>query len=270
MGARGTGEVSLRARVRARVGPARFPYALVGAGAGAREGSATFAQGQDADGEASAGERAGEQRRYDRCVAHYFSSSPDSDAKRTPIRVELADRDVDVVTAAGVFSPGHVDLGTRQLLRAATELPERGLFVDVGCGWGPIALDMALRRPQARVVAVDVNERALELTRENAQHLGATNLEAMTPEEAASLGDIDVIRSNPPIRIGKQALHELLAAWLPRLSVDGVAELVVSKNLGADSLAAWIGAELGLACEKLASRKGFRILRVTRGASSAG
>lgn len=200
-------------------------------------------------------------------MAHYFDESPASDARRKTLRVTLADREVSVETASGVFSPGHIDLGTRQLLRAASDLPEKGIFVDLGCGWGPIALDMALRRPAARVFAVDINERALELTAANAEKLGLAIVHPLPAEQALAddrLKRIDVLRSNPPIRIGKTALHELLAAWLPRLAPDGLAELVVAKNLGADSLAAWIEKELGMGCEKQSSRKGFRILAVTR------
>ncbi|MDO5701211.1 MAG: methyltransferase [Bowdeniella nasicola] len=197
-------------------------------------------------------------------MAHYFSASPDSADARREIAVTLAGRTVDVYTSGGVFSPGRLDLGTAQLLRAGADLPETGTFVDVGCGWGPIALDMALARPGANVWAVDVNERARELTAANAERLGCRVRVADPGQALAALESIDVLRSNPPIRIGKGALHELLATWLPRLAPDGYGELVVSKNLGADSLARWISAELSLACERIASRKGYRILRVSR------
>lgn len=197
-------------------------------------------------------------------MAHYFSAEPEAAHQRRIITATLAGEPRQVVTDSGVFSPGHLDIGTAQLLRHASELPTTGTFVDLGCGWGPIALDMALQRPQADVVAVDINSRALALTQDNARALGVgiTTLDAAAAPSDPRVAQIDVLRSNPPIRIGKQALHELLTTWLPRLTPEGVAELVVAKNLGADSLAGWISGELGLDCQKVASRKGFRILQV--------
>jgi 16S rRNA (guanine1207-N2)-methyltransferase len=111
---------------------------------------------------------------------------------------------------------------------------------------------------------VDVSERALDLTRRNAAALGCERVGAVRPEEVPEEATFDVIWSNPPIRIGKAALHDLLRRWMPRLSQAGEAWLVVGKNLGADSLQRWVETELGLTCERAASSKGFRVLRVTR------
>ncbi|MDO5727269.1 MAG: methyltransferase [Bowdeniella nasicola] len=199
-------------------------------------------------------------------MEHYFSSRPQTPSNPHQLTVELGGRSCQVVSDAGVFSPDRLDRGTAQLLRSAPELPQRGTFVDLGCGWGPIALHMALTRPQAAVWAVDVNERARALTAENARRCG---LELMVASPAHALADpclqtIDVLWSNPPIRIGKAALHELLATWLVRLAPTGEAVLVVAKNLGADSLSRWIHRELGLICTKWHSRKGYRLLRITR------
>lgn len=195
---------------------------------------------------------------------HYFAPQPASNEKRTAFTVRLAGRELTVSASSGVFSSQRLDPGTAVLLSHAEDLPESGTFVDLGSGWGPIALSMAVESPQAHVVAIEINERARELTAENAQRAGV-NVKVLDPEQAmAEVPSIDVLWSNPPIRVGKQALHELLGIWLPRLSDNGRAELVVSKNLGADSLQRWIQDELGLECERTASSKGFRILRVSR------
>lgn len=198
---------------------------------------------------------------------HYFST-PTSPDERTSIRVRLAGREVAVETSAGVFSAGHVDGGTRVLLDHVPEPPTAGTFLDLGCGWGPIALSMALASPDADVYAVDVNERAVALTRDNASRLGLGRVVAGNPAEirtALGAQPLDLVWSNPPIRIGKDALHALLSEWLPLLASDGEAYLVVGKNLGSDSLQRWITVELGLACDRAASSKGFRVLRVHRG-----
>ena len=179
--------------------------------------------------------------------------------------VRLAGRDVEVVTAPGVFSGERLDLGTRVLLREAPAPPASGDLLDLGSGWGPLALTMALLAPRARVWAVDVNERALDLTRENARRLGAVNVRAVRPDDVPEDVQFVAIWSNPPIRVGKDALHALLLRWLPRLQPGGQAHLVVQRHLGADSLHAWLAAELAghAIVERAGSAKGYRVLRVT-------
>lgn len=167
-----------------------------------------------------------------------------------------------------VFSSTSLDLGTAQLLAKAPPLPETGTFLDLGCGWGPIAVTMALDAPKASVWAVDVNEKALALTRLNCRSQNIKNVLVMQADVALSEAEakdvtFDVIWSNPPIRIGKEPLHAMLTQWLGRLAPDGHAYLVVNRNLGADSLARWLRGE-GFTVEKIASRKGFRILDVQR------
>ena len=191
---------------------------------------------------------------------HYFSARPAAPDERRMITVELAGRPVSVQTAGGVFSPGHIDLGTRVLLREVPDPPPSGDLLDLGCGWGPLALTMALLSPGARVWAVDVNERALDLVRVNAARLGLANVRAVLPDEVPDDVRFAAMWSNPPIRVGKDALHDLLRRWLPRLSPDGEAWLVVGRNLGADPLQHWLADELGVAVERAASAKGFRVL----------
>lgn len=200
---------------------------------------------------------------------HYFTARPASDGELRRTTVRLAGRDVEVVTAGGVFSPDGVDRGTRVLLDEVPAPPAEGTFLDLGCGWGPLALTLALESPDATVRAVDVNERALDLCRRNAEALGCTNLVASTPGEVDPGTVYDLIWSNPPIRVGKTVLHEMLTTWLPRLAAGGTAYLVVSKNLGGDSLQAWLARTLpGLMApvtvDRAGTAKGFRVLRVTR------
>lgn len=201
-------------------------------------------------------------------VDHYFTSKPAGE--RSLIRASLGGAERELVTARGVFSGERLDPGTRVLIEHAPD--PRGLTVDVGCGWGPLSLDAALRNPQAEVIGVDVNEAARELTAENARRLGV-RVTTADPETALELiGDrgIDHLVSNPPIRVGKAELHTILSAWLPRLAPGGAAYLVVAKNLGADSLQRWIERELAQPCTRIASQKGYRIFQVTSAASTAG
>ena len=200
---------------------------------------------------------------------HYFTPAPQAPAEERSVEVVLAGRRVQVRTAGGVFSPDHVDAGTAVLLRAAPEPPERGTLLDLGCGWGPIALTLGLQRPDLDVYAVDVNERALQLTADNAAALGIKRIRVCRPDEVPDDVRFSTIWSNPPIRVGKAALHDLLRTWLPRLEAGAAAYLVVAKNLGADSLSRWLDGELGMPCERVTTSGGFRVLRVQQPSMAA-
>ncbi len=191
-------------------------------------------------------------------MSHYFTNDDGPLVTRT-IHAAIFDNELELTTANGVFSGSRLDLGTSVLLRTV-EPPESGHVLDLGCGYGPIAVGLAAASPGITVDAVDVNERALVLTARNAEALGVSDrVTAIAPDDVADDILYDEIWSNPPIRIGKEALHALLLRWLPRLRDGGTAYLVVSKNLGADSLAAWL-TDQGWTTSKLASAKGFRIL----------
>lgn len=198
---------------------------------------------------------------------HYFTAEPASPGQQRTLTVELAGRSVTVQTAGGVFSGDGLDTGTAVLLRAVPAPPPHGTFLDLGCGWGPIAMALGLHSPEATVYAVDVNERALDLTRANAAALGLTGVRASLPEAVPADVRFDLLWSNPPIRVGKAMLHELMLTWLPRLAPGGRAHLVVQKNLGSDSLQRWLGEQLDpgeFAVSRATTDKGFRVLEVSR------
>ena len=197
---------------------------------------------------------------------HYFTPSPSTDDRRFPLRVRLAARELDLVSSASVFSGHGLDKATAVLLDRldeVTEPPAGARILDLGCGWGPIALSAALLHPDAEVWAIDVSERARELTAENARRAGLSTVHVAAPEDVPADVCFDAIWSNPPIRIGKTALHELLLSWTARLRPEGTAALVVGKHLGADPLARWLGEQLPQrSVAKVASAKGFRVLEV--------
>jgi 16S rRNA G1207 methylase RsmC len=197
---------------------------------------------------------------------HYFSADPSVPFEREAFTCEVWGHELSLGSGSGVFSRGHLDHATAVLFRE-TDPPAPGRILDLGCGYGVIGLAIARAVPEATVTAVDVNERALLLARENAAALGvADRFTAITPDAVPADAAYDEIWSNPPIRIGKQALHELLLTWFARLAPDGRAVMVVGKNLGGDSLQRWLG-EQGYPTTRLASAKGFRVLesRVSEG-----
>jgi 16S rRNA (guanine1207-N2)-methyltransferase len=197
---------------------------------------------------------------------HYFSASPASAESLRRITVTLAGSSVEVTTAGGVFSPDHVDSGTAVLLANTPPPPVGGQILDLGCGWGPIALSVAMESPRATVWAVDVNERALDLVRRNAEALGLENINASLPDDVPDDVVFRSIRSNPPIRVGKAELHGLLERWIPRLDERSDAWLVVQRNLGSDSLQRWLEAsfERGYSVHRAATARGFRVIKVRR------
>ncbi|RFD75691.1 16S rRNA methyltransferase [Gardnerella vaginalis] len=208
----------------------------------------------------------------------YFSAEPSSIDERRTLHVTLRDNDVTVQVSNGVFSASRLDLGTSVLLKHAPELPKSGKFLDIGCGWGPISLAFGLESPEAEVFAIDVNERALELTELNAKNAGLKHIHTSLVDDALKeennskenntleFNNFDIIWSNPPIRVGKEILHNILLTWIPRLKVGGKAYLVVQKNLGSDSLITWLAENLGesYSVEKYASSKGYRVIEVKR------
>lgn len=197
---------------------------------------------------------------------HYFASSPEGPLVTREITVNLNGNKTQVLTAGGIFSPEHIDQGTQVLLSHIEAANPTGTFLDIGCGWGPIALALALQSPKATIYAIDVNERSIELTKMNADKLGITNIIVCKPEDVPHDVLFDEIWSNPPIRVGKKVLHEILNLWINKLVKGGTARLVVQKNLGSDSLHKWLVEEFtpGFESTRIDSSKTFRVLKVSK------
>lgn len=192
-------------------------------------------------------------------MSQYFDEAPVAAHRSGQVELAVGDRALTLATDSGVFSGSRIDPGTAILLDTVPPPPESGHLLDLGCGYGPIALQLAVLAPAATVWAVDVNARARELTAANVKAAGLDNVRVCHPDEAPADIRFAAMLSNPPIRIGKQALHDLLRQWLSR--VDGQSFLVVQKHLGADSLQRWLD-ENGWPTERIRSKKAYRILRV--------
>ena len=217
-------------------------------------------------------------------MPHYFDEQPGAATDPGEVVLDVGGRTLRLATDTGVFSRSRLDPGTAVLLRKAPPPPLIGTTLDLGCGYGPIALSLAVQSPDSTVWAVDVNERARALVTENAAANAIDNVIVATPDDVPAGLTFDAIYSNPPIRIGKDALRVLLDQWLRRLTPNradetagppfrhgagtpfrhgagGRALLVVQRHLGADSLHHWLQRE-GFLTERLASSKGYRVLVV--------
>lgn len=197
---------------------------------------------------------------------HYFATDPAVASRPVQIEISVRGLELRLQSDRGVFSYGHLDPGTEILLRCIPD-PPSGELLDLGCGYGPIAITLALLAPSSRVWAVDVNRRAVSLTAGNATANGTANVMAVAPDGVPPDARFTAIYTNPPVRLGKEPLHELLRQWLPRLRPEGTAHLVLQRHLGSDSLAAWLVSE-GYTVRRVRSKQGYRVLEVRISAAS--
>jgi 16S rRNA G1207 methylase RsmC len=198
---------------------------------------------------------------------HYFSEQPQTETTTHPVEFELEGRTFNLTAASGTFSSTRLDAGTRILLKESSFFPSEGTILDIGCGWGPISIAIAALRPATNVIGLDVNARSLELAASNASQLGLKNFKAVRADAIAQDLLFDGIWSNPPIRVGKAVLHELMETWIPRLKPGASAMLVVQKQLGAESFQKWLGDSFkGFNVSRHSIDKGYRVIRVTNSA----
>jgi 16S rRNA (guanine1207-N2)-methyltransferase len=194
---------------------------------------------------------------------HYFSDAPTVASAPSAIELMLPDFQFTLATDRGVFAGQAIDIGSKLLLLdGPVACLDDKVIVDVGAGYGPIALTLAARNPQATVYAIEINSRARHLCEQNAKTAELANVVVLAPEDFPESLRIDRIWSNPPIRIGKKALHDLLELWFGKLQPEGSGHLVVQKHLGADSLAKWLRGQ-GFAVQRRGSKKAFRLLDVS-------
>jgi 16S rRNA (guanine1207-N2)-methyltransferase len=193
--------------------------------------------------------------------SHYFDVEPSTPLETRELALTVDKVTVNLTSARGVFGWQRIDLGTSVLIRYGPRPPGAGEILDLGCGYGPISIAAALRAPGARVWSVDVNRRALEMTRANAARLGLSNVEVREPEAVPPDVVFTAIYSNPPIKVGKSVLHSMLDLWLPRLTPDGHAYLVVKRSMGSDTLELRLK-ESGWCASRLRSKNGYRIIDI--------
>ena len=195
-------------------------------------------------------------------MGHYFDEQPGAPSMPRDVELRLPDMTLNLATDRGVFGYGQIDAGSKLLLLKAPAPPPQGILLDLGCGVGTLTIPLARRAPDATIWAVDVNGRARDLCAANATANKVANVRVASPDDVPDDVRFDCIWSNPPIRIGKPALHDLLTRWLARLAPDGYAVLVVHKHLGGDSLQRWL-TEQAYPTERLASSSGYRVLYTT-------
>ena len=188
----------------------------------------------------------------------YYAENPDAAHDIHELRVELLGKNMTFLTDAGVFSKKMVDFGS-QLLLKCVEVNEGETVLDVGCGYGPLGLSLA-KAYGAQATMVDINNRALDLARQNAERnkVEARIFQSNIYEQVE--GKFDHVISNPPIRAGKQVVHEIIEKSRDFLKDGGDLTIVIQKKQGAPSAKSKMEDVFGN-CEIVRKDKGYYILR---------
>lgn len=191
----------------------------------------------------------------------YFSKAPTSAHNEEPCRFDYRGQTLRFTTDAGVFSRGEVDYGTETLLGALEDIS--GRVLDLGCGWGAVGISVKKAFPDCEMVMGDVNERAVALTRKNAEENGVSAQIYQSDGLMGIPGDFDVVLTNPPIRAGKQAIYRLFAESEMRLRIGGRLILVIRKKQGADSAVKYLKT-LFTSVETIDRSGGFHVIECTK------
>ncbi len=198
---------------------------------------------------------------------HYFSASPQSGHRFAETRYTYRGKELVFTTDAGVFSRGEVDYGTDVLLRALP--PEmKGRVLDLGCGWGAVGVSVGKRYPECEIALSDVNRRALDLARDNADRNGVAARAFLSDGLDDVEGTFDFIITNPPIRAGKQVIYRLFAQSAARLREGGQLYLVIRKQQGAESALRYLKTVFAEA-ETVEKSGGFWVIRCGGGKTDA-
>ena len=188
----------------------------------------------------------------------YYAENPDAAHDIHELRVELLGQKMAFLTDAGVFSKKMVDFGS-QLLLKCLEVNQGETVLDVGCGYGPLGLSLA-KAYGVQATMVDINNRALDLARQNAERnkVETTIFQSNIYEQVK--GKFDHVISNPPIRAGKQVVHEIIVKSKDFLETGGDLTIVIQKKQGAPSAKSKMEEVFGN-CEIVKKDKGYYILR---------
>lgn len=175
-------------------------------------------------------------KRCENVTDHYYANQPNAPHDELTFRFTLRNHPFLLTTDAGVFSRNRVDFGSLLLIETM-QFAEDATILDVGCGYGPIGLAAAVMAPRGFVTMIDINERAVQLARRNAQQNQLDNVEVLVSDlyQAVVNRSFDVILTNPPIRAGKETVHRIFTEGYERLRPGGEMWVVIQKKQGAPS-----------------------------------
>lgn len=196
---------------------------------------------------------------------HYYSKSPEVESNPMFWDFKLRGKSFRFKTDRGVFSKNEVDFGSRLLIEAFQNEKNDSLFLDVGCGYGPIGLSLAKSYPNATVHMVDVNQRAIDLAKENAALNQVENVKIYESDRLLQVvgNQFHAILTNPPIRAGKKVVHEIFEQSFDRLELSGELWVVIQKKQGAASAIDKLESLFG-EVEVVEKKKGYFIIKAKK------
>lgn len=191
---------------------------------------------------------------------HYFAAHPKSKMKLGIIRTHLRGTHFEFLTASGVFSKKHVDLGTRLLIESMI-LPKEGYVLDIGCGYGAVGIAAATFNPDLRIIMVDVNERAVRLARQNAEKNYVSNVEVRRGHlyEPVKHLAFNCVLSNPPVSAGMETVKAIISEAPEHMASKATFQMVVKSKIGGKRLLMVFEEAFGNV-EVLARKSGYRVL----------
>lgn len=195
-------------------------------------------------------------------MSHYFTNDQvKSDIRE--IKIDILGTSFLFDVDYGVFSQKRLDFGTKILLEHVEIKPEFQKVIDMGCGYGPVAVILAQKFPNKAIFAYDINRRAVQLTKRNAikNHVKIETNESNLFENVNVKGDI--IISNPPIRAGKDVVFKLYAQAYQNLTTNGELWVVIRVQQGAESTKKKL-LEIFDNCEPIYQKKGYRIFKAIK------
>ncbi|AKU26843.1 class I SAM-dependent methyltransferase [Anoxybacillus geothermalis] len=196
---------------------------------------------------------------------HYYSAAPTSERNPQTWTFTLRGHEFRFTTDSGVFSKRGVDFGTQLLIETFEEPEVAGDLLDVGCGYGPIGLALAKSFPNRLVQMIDVNERALELARENKRANHIDNVRIYQSDLFSEVGEqrFAAVVTNPPIRAGKRVVHAIFEQSRDHLLDGGELWVVIQKKQGAPSALEKLK-ELFPFVEVASKKKGYYIIKAKK------
>ena len=193
-------------------------------------------------------------------VEHYFKATPKSETKFGLIHTRLRGKSFKFLTASSIFSKKQVDLGTRLLIEAM-QLPEKGIVLDVGCGYGPVGIVAASSNPKLHIIMTDVNIRAVHLSKRNLKMNKLQNAEVRCGYLYAPIKDLrfDCVLSNPPVSAGMETVKAIITHAPEIMTGESTFQMVIRSKIGSKKIPALIRDTFG-DCGISARKSGYRVL----------
>ena len=193
-------------------------------------------------------------------MEHYYSSNPTSESNERTIEYTIKDKNFKFITDNGVFSKAHVDFATDFMLKTIVE-EVRGDVLDLGCGYGVIGITVSKFGNTKKITMCDINNRALDLARRNAERNKVQNVEIIESNAFENIKEkFDTIITNPPIRAGKAVIYDMYKEAKEHLNENGTLYLVINKKHGAPSTITYLN-ELFDNVEVLDKKAGFNVIK---------